>query len=817
MPLQVEPLAKWPDGSIRWLMLDFIAPPLNVGQTQLRLIEDTTGTNHTRPVNNLKSAADEFSVDSGSAVFRVNTTTGLLPYIDWLGQTVLVPNGAGIALTDAKGRQCLSRIEDVICETAGPVRTTICLKGFFVGTAPCRFEARFDIFAGTGLCRIGVTIHNPRRARHRGGLWDLGDPGSILFRDLSLQWKLVGEQQYKTDWRAEVDAATSFDETGPVEIYQDSSGGEKWNSSNHVNRVGRVPCSFRGYRVRAKQTEQIGFRASPQLTMRSALAAVSVSVPEFWQQFPKSILADGSMLRVGLFPDQFADLHELQGGEQKTHTVWLHVGPPNGDSEALGWVHRPVVARSTSEWYAESGAFPHLAPQEPGPQSDLDNYLAGAIEGIDSIFAGREAIDEYGWRNYGEIWANHELLHCETPAPVITHFNNQYDSILGCLLQFFRTGDRRWWELADPLARHVADIDIYHTTEDKAAYNGGLFWFTDHYKDAATCTHRTYSRTNLPSDGRPYGGGPGSAHNFTSGLTTYYFLTGDRIVRDAALSLADWVLAMDDGVNNVLGLIDDGPTGLASSTADPAFHGPGRGPGLSINALLDGWLLSGHRAYLDKVEELIGRVVHPSDDREARDLLNVELRWSYTIFLMVVDRYLRIKAELGEMDIRYAYGRSCLLHYAAWMVKHELPYFDQKEQLEYPTETWAAQELRKANVLRLASAYADEPLRSQLRSRGDALADRGWVDLLAFDSRHVARALAIVMVEGTCDDWLRRNNVATLPCPNDVFEFGSPSSFVPQKHRVMRRLKAPSGWAAILLRLVRPSVWKGWRRGQFHL
>src|SRR5205814_10293393 len=126
--------------------------------------------------------------------------------------------------------------------------------------------------------------------------------------------------------------------------------------------------------------------------------------------------------------------------------------------------------------------------------------------------------------------------HSPGPPPVISHYNNQYDPVYGAVLQLSRTGDRRWWDVADPLARHVADIDIYHTAEDKAAYNGGLFWFTDHYKSAATGTHRTYSRANR-RPGQSYGGGPGSSHNFTIGLAHHYYLTGDPISRDAVISL----------------------------------------------------------------------------------------------------------------------------------------------------------------------------------------------------------------------------------------------------------------------------------------
>ena len=92
-----------------------------------------------------------------------------------------------------------------------------------------------------------------------------------------------------------------------------------------------------------------------------------------------------------------------------------------------------------------------------------------------------------------------------------------------------------------------------------------------------------------------------------------------------------------------------------------------------------------------------------------------------------------------------------LLNYAEWMFENEKPYFDQVEKLEFPTEAWAAQEFRKANVLRLAAGHAKEPLQSQLFSRGNEIADRAWTDLLRFETRTYARALAVVMIEGLAD------------------------------------------------------------------
>ena len=105
-----------------------------------------------------------------------------------------------------------------------------------------------------------------------------------------------------------------------------------------------------------------------------------------------------------------------------------------------------------------------------------------------------------------------------------------------------------------------------------------------------------------------------------------------------------------------------GHTGLASGSRTPTYHGPGRGAANSVAALLDGHRLTGDAAFLAKAEQLLRRVIHPSDDVEARNLLDAENRWFYTMFLQSLGRYLDYKAERGERDRMYAYGRAVLLH-----------------------------------------------------------------------------------------------------------------------------------------------------------
>jgi hypothetical protein len=807
IPLQTQALAHWSDGSVKWLLLDFLASGLRQG-TNARTVRPTREGEPSVPAGLLRvgEKADAVVVDTGCVEFLLGRKR-LSPFtaVRTASGEMLEPDSGGVALTAQNGRKETAQIEQCVVEARGPVRATVRLRGRFRGRSGLRFTARLSFFAGTGLVRFDLTVHNPRAARHSGGLWDLGDPGSVLFRDLSLELRLRSTTEPRVSGSAEVGQEPATDGGADWELYQDSSGGENWRSRNHVNRRGEVPVSFRGYRLRCGKEERTGLRASPVVGVWGSDGGLTVAVPDFWHNFPKALGVAGRVVSVRLFPGQFGDLFELQGGEQKTHTIWLDFrasGPPS--DAALAWVHRPARAHAAPDWYEASGAIPYLAPMTAAADAPMDAFLTGALEGDDSFFAGRERIDEYGWRNYGDVYADHEATYYKGPTPIVSHYNNQYDVVYGLIVQHLRSGDARWAGLFAPLARHVMDIDIYHTDGDRAAYSGGMFWHTDHYRDASLSGHRAYSRANKPA-GAAYGGGPCNEHNYTTGLLHYHYLTGDPDAREAVLGLADWVVRLDDGGLTLLGLVDDGPTGLASCTTEPDYHGPGRGCGNSINALLDGWLASGRRPYLDKAEALIRRCVHPTDDVTARDLLNIELRWSYTVFLSALARYLGLKAEMGELNGAYAYARVSLLRYAEWMADHEVPYFDHPEKLEYPTETWAAQEFRKANVLRLAAAYAGEALRSRLLRRADELADRGWKDLLRF--RPTARARAILFVEGMRDRYFRALGVRPASAPIDACDFGVPAPFVRQRRRVPARLKSLRGLAAALWRLVNPWNW----------
>ena len=247
----------------------------------------------------------------------------------------------------------------------------------------------------------------------------------------------------------------------------------------------------------------------------------------------------------------------------------------------------------------------------------------------------------------------------------------------------------------------------------------------------------------------------------------------------------------DDGRKTIFRWLDGGFTGLASSSRSPDYHGPGRGSGNSLAALVDGFRLSGDRKYLAKAEQLMQRCVHPEQDIAPLTLLDAENRWFYTMFLQALGRYLDLKVELGELDEHYAYGRETLLHFARWMAEHEYPFLEKPEILEYPTETWPAQDMRKSEIFKFAALHTAGDERARFEERADYFFDY-CVRVLGDDPRRsLARPVVLLLPHGWMHGWFKAHRTAERPQPQIVPD-GWPvhQAFVPQKARAMRRAKA---------------------------
>ena len=785
IPIQVRPLDHWPDQSLRWALVDFQAD--SAGETAVSYtlrIGPGPALTPERAVR-VTETEREVTVSTGAAVFAF-AVGGSFPISSVLVDQAapIDPDASGLRIECGDNALAL-RVSSVSVCDRGPLRAELEIRAASAPDAsagPLEIFARVELFAGSATVRLTITMRNRRRAQHAKGHWILGDPGSVHVRSASVL--LTMREQIQRVQCALESGDTLSTVALPFDVHQESSGGENWNGAVHRNRDGRVPLRFRGYRCQSGDDERRGNRASPIVVAETPRGSVAVTMPQFWENFPRAIAVDATTIEIGLYPRQSAELHELQGGEQKTHVVVLAFGDDQVSDPPLSWCHDPMMIHVAPEWSCRTGAVPFLTPASDDRSADYLRLVNAALDPSVGFAAKCNLADEYGWRDFGDLPADHESAFQPADRPLVSHYNNQYDVIAGCAMHFLRTGDRRWWRLMADLAHHVRDIDVYHTREDKAAYAGGMFWHTQHYTDAGTSTHRTYPRGSV-------GGGPSAEHNYNAGLMLHYFLTGERASRDAAIGLGRWVIHMDDGRRTVFRWLAGGATGLASATRSPLYHGPGRGPANSILACLVAGRLSGESSFAAKADELVRRCIHPRDDLDARDLFNIELRWYYTVFLQVLGVYLHEKAERREFDVMFAYARASLLHYARWMAEHERPYLDHPELLEFPTETWAAQDMRKAEVFLWAALHAAGGERDRFLERARVFFTYSSSTLAASPTRHFTRPVALMLTNGIRYAWFERHAGALdapAVVPIDAPEL-PPVVFTPQKTRAMRRAK----------------------------
>jgi hypothetical protein len=704
LPAQFQAADTYADGSPRWVLVDFEAT-IPGGQRASYRLGRRSGVPPASAKLSYSLADGVATIDTGAAVFRVDTQrfrlldTVKLGGVELLGEAT---GDTGIVLEDVAGRRwsAADRPARAEWEDAGPLRTVLCVRGQFGAepTPPADYVCRLHFRAGKAEVRVLLTVRNPSAHQHEGNLWDLGARGSTHIEDLSILLPLAGGQP----WRGAVpnDAQTAGGTA--IKLYQDSSGGENWRSVNHIDKDYRVPVSFRGYQIEADgRRAGEGNRAAGWLHAVGSPGGAAVALREFWQNFPKALELSQPGLRIGLWPREFAVPHELQGGEQKTHEMLFVFHAPGMDAQAiedrLRAFHQPLYAAPDPAAVLAAGTFWPTAPLDRRRYARLEaacdaNVVPAAPQGA-TIQSQWERIDEYGWRHFGDTFADNERApeamirdfpeHHIGRMP-ISHFVNEYDGIATLMLQGLRREDPRWLWMADVMARHHADICIYHTDTGSPAYAHGPFMHTTHETAAYRSTLRSY-----PVEAKRYnlrygqGGGPNAGHTYVECLAHHYRLTGDRTSLEAFLEVADW--AAD------------------SPWFSRRMMGDQRGYGNLLATFVQAYQLSRNRKYYDRAMTLVGWIEEPFEGLGG------------TLLAKAAGGFLDMKAEAGELDADYRRMQELLLAIGDLY-------------LELPESRWERSlEQRSFHSVVLATCYlhapADHPRRQAYYERSRQILD----------------------------------------------------------------------------------------------
>ena len=747
-------IAYWPDNSLKWIKLTY--QYCNQPRLYLNIVEHQADTSGVKPQKFLGNAVpiDNYSYKGGANTLTLSLANNRLEMLNDEGDAILALHADDIKLIDSTGQPVTSDFSqatvtqqtNLINHNSSAV--TLVIDGVFSETL-VQFQLIVDWLVPFDLIKCQLQVHNSNRAKHQGGKWDLGDEGSFNFKALSIDLHTAKKSPKEHHTLIDVQNNQSYIGENIV-CEQFSSGGVNWQSPVHVNHNNTLDINKNGYSLNIElqdalhkdQKEITGLRCQPVLSLKNNL---SITLNKFWQNFPKSLTVKDNIVSLGLFPATHY-LYELQGGEKKTHSFWMSLDSSNNDLTASQNINRGTVAW---EWVSQCHLYPFI-------EKEKENAILGSLQAITDLgientsgfIAKREKLDEYGWRHFGELYADHETAGYNGEDIFVSHYNNQYDPIYGFLRQYLTTGNTKWFELADDLAAHVKDIDIYHTSLDKNEYNGGLFWHTDHYLQAFTSSHRSYSKYQASDAYQDHagGGGPGGQHCYTTGLYLHYCLTGNQSSREAVLTLSNWITQIYEGSDTCLELL------LAFKNRHVAgyknhFTGQyplDRGIANYVNALLDCFELTQQQEYLTQVQDILANTIHPNEDLALRGLEDIEDTWFYTVLLQALCRYLQVKESRQEFDQHFYYCRDCLLHFADWMLIHEYPYLEKPDILEYPNDTWTAQDLRKAHVLAAAHYYSPDK-KKQYMVKAQFFQEYVADKLTHADTKTYTRILVLVM------------------------------------------------------------------------
>ncbi|MDP6119214.1 MAG: hypothetical protein QGF00_17100 [Planctomycetota bacterium] len=582
---QFRVTSLWCDGSVRWALARWVTG-LQDGSSQSFqvLISDKPAQTTETSILSLKD--DEIYVDTGELCLVIQNDSAA-----WL-KTVGVParpDGEWQEWSpDTEGGQLFCDVEEEPLRPTfdgkpeildnGPVAGEVLFRGAFYdeeGLDRVRFVMRLVAHRKSHFVRLSLTLQNPRQQpRDELGHFRLGLPGAVLIRDAGIRFSMP---QGGTPFVYLAGEPDKGDYYGPLlnqaTLYQDSSGGENWHHRNHVNRDWHITTSFRGFQISADGIESYsGDRSRGWGAVGDQRFGLAVGVEKFWQNFPNAIrghLENGRpVLTCSLFPMESRFLHELQGGEQKTHHMIFSFHRTDRmigadiDNRPNPMVAYPTLKQAMEGQLGRCPALPLIdqiigagvvQPTAPYDADVFDAYEKSVASYTDDpdfdLYTLREKWDEYGWRNFGDIIAD-----CELGGQILSHYNLEYDFSRGMLLQALRRSGRDergsaiWADLGIDAARHQADIDIYHTKEDphgNGVYNGGKFVHTAHALEVGRSGHRGQDSLAFWGDldwpwGR--GGGPESGHFDNEGMMLAYHLTGDPVLLAAAIEIADLVV-----------------------------------------------------------------------------------------------------------------------------------------------------------------------------------------------------------------------------------------------------------------------------------
>jgi hypothetical protein len=527
---QKQVLARWHDGSLKWVQFSFLAPAAQE-KYQLQYGAPIRDENNTQLAS--RNADGAIAVDTG--VLRWSAA----PEKSGAYEISLAQNGkellknAQLFITDDKGKTFSSAVKPdaVEIESNGPQHATVIVRGALGDAASkstfFRYILRWHFTRNSPVARVQVTLENDNKASN------FSEVESAVLRfqlpSNAAQVKLADVGTFSSAPNQAVSVAQYYDDA---------------------------------FTAHTPNGEKSGARFPGWLQWGSGAQNLTLAVRDFWQLYPKALSVRGNVLEIGLAPpveasqyakfkgtvEEYRSVFYLMDGSYKlrlgtsfTTEVAINASATDG-AQFADYTNNPPLLVATPEYYRDSKAFGDIGLGDEFPL--VKNYNEKTASSFGNYLADHEKQHEYGLMNYGDWWGER----------AINWGNVEYDTPHAFILQFARTGDVNFYRAAVAAETHNRDIDtVHHAVDPPGKYfsiGGG------HYAASEAAVGRVWEHSVGHTGGyfakNPVTGETdlfsprgmiesvfSSSHTWTEGHYERYFLTGDTRSRDVANSIAD--------------------------------------------------------------------------------------------------------------------------------------------------------------------------------------------------------------------------------------------------------------------------------------
>jgi hypothetical protein len=446
LPTQRAVTGAWPDGSVRWLLLDFQG--------------DYDGTAEQRI--EIRWGEGRRAADSRTRICLERTDRGVV-FDNGCLTGVIRQNGDLLSL-GLEGKQLLASGE---------------WQGFqLVGSEGAAFKS-----AGDASAQLSVVTRGPLRSVIRARGKHRNDCGSFL--DYDIRWTIRAGQPYlELDYsfinREDTERQTLREISWAMRFEQaDASCG---SANQPIGKGPEAEVSFMDERrIGEGSPESLVMAAHCWVARQTSDGGLAVSVRHAIQNAPKRLLASPHELRIDLLPSNAEPL-VLEQGMAKTHHLFLLAFPPDQTADIDREVYlfeQPPRPALDPEWVNECEVFDRVFPPQPSKYARIESIMQDLMDqrprGLGMLHFGDEPNFEYTAQRRG--------------GDDIVWNNNEYDTGRALFVQWMRTGEERSFDSAVAAVEHWMDVDVIHHSANPLA-RGGL---------AAHSAYHTRGRLVTPS------------------------------------------------------------------------------------------------------------------------------------------------------------------------------------------------------------------------------------------------------------------------------------------------------------------------------